>query len=112
MTGIVQLIAWEFAQDLHPFTAGLIGQHLAEKEGWIPTPLVDYLLSRGWLSNATPREVIYSVGKKSRIEFPPDRDLAVCFVGSCARNAQVTSILVQDINEVDMLVNWLAKNKR
>ncbi|RGB22140.1 hypothetical protein C1646_776572, partial [Rhizophagus diaphanus] len=80
---IVQLIAWEFAQNLHPFTAGLIGQHLAEKEGWIPTPL-----------------------------FPPDRDLAVRFVGSCACNAQVTSILVWDINEADMLVNWLAKNKR
>ncbi|GES73989.1 AAA family ATPase [Rhizophagus clarus] len=112
LTGIVQLIAWEFAQNLHPFTAGLIGQHLAEKEGWIPTPLVDYLLSKGWLSSATPREVIYSVGKKSRIEFPPDRDLAVRFVGSCARNAQVTSILVRDINEADMLVNWLAKNKR
>ncbi|GBC45084.2 hypothetical protein GLOIN_2v1477001 [Rhizophagus irregularis DAOM 181602=DAOM 197198] len=103
LTGIVQLIAWEFALNLHPFTAGLIGQHLAEKEGWIPTPLVDYLLSRGWLSSATPREVIYSVGKKSRIEFPPDRDLAVRFVGSCARNAQVTSILVRDINEADML---------
>ncbi|GBC01899.1 hypothetical protein RclHR1_43790001, partial [Rhizophagus clarus] len=107
-----QLIAWKFAQNLHPFTAGLIGQHLAEKEGWIPTPLVDYLLSRGWLSSAIPREVIYSVGKKSHIEFPPDRDLAVRFVGSCACNAQVISILVRDINEADMLVNWLAKNKR
>jgi len=94
LTGIVQLIAWEFAQNLHPFTAGLIGQHLAEKEGWILTPLVDYLLSREWLLSVTPREVIYSVGKKSHIEFPSDCDLAVRFVSSCARNAQVTSILV------------------
>ncbi|RHZ44032.1 hypothetical protein Glove_772g16 [Diversispora epigaea] len=71
LTGIVQLVAWEFAKNLHPFTAGLIGQHLTEKE-----------------SCATPREIIYSVGKKSHIEFPSDRDLAVRFVGSCARNAQ------------------------
>jgi hypothetical protein len=56
-------------------------------------------------------EIIYSVGKKFRIQFPPDRDLVVRFVSSCARNAQVTSILVRDINEMVMLVNWLAKNK-
>ncbi|POG73384.1 hypothetical protein GLOIN_2v1477001 [Rhizophagus irregularis DAOM 181602=DAOM 197198] len=72
LTGIVQLIAWEFALNLHPFTAGLIGQHLAEKEGWIPTPLVDYLLSRGWLSSATPREVIYSVEQGTLIKYEGD----------------------------------------
>ncbi|CAG8615852.1 9837_t:CDS:2, partial [Diversispora eburnea] len=70
LTGVVQLVAWEFAKNLHPFTARLIGQHLTEKEG------------ARWLISATPREIIYSVDKKSRIEFPSDRDLAVRFVGS------------------------------
>ncbi|RHZ89329.1 hypothetical protein Glove_16g102 [Diversispora epigaea] len=77
----------------------------------IPTPLIDYLLSTGWLINATPKEIIYSVGKKSRIEFPPSRDLAVRFVGSCARNAQVTSVLIRDKNEADMIHQWLARKK-
>ncbi|RHZ63505.1 hypothetical protein Glove_329g14 [Diversispora epigaea] len=111
LTGVVQLVAWEFAKNLHPFTAGLIGQHLTEKEGWIPTPLIDYLLSAGWLISATPREIIYSVGKKSHIEFSSDRDLAVRFVGSCARNAQVTSVLIRDKNEADMIHQWLARKK-
>ncbi|CAG8633858.1 607_t:CDS:2, partial [Ambispora leptoticha] len=57
-------------------------------KGWIPTPLIDYLLSAGWLISITPREIIYSVGKKSCIEFPPDRDIAVYFMESYARNAQ------------------------
>ncbi|CAG8608058.1 5380_t:CDS:2, partial [Diversispora eburnea] len=91
LTGVVQLVAWEFAKNLHPFTAGLIGA--------------------GWLISATPREIIYSVGKKSHIEFPPSRDLAVRFVGSCVRNAQVTSVLIRDKNEADMIHQWLARKK-
>ncbi|CAG8626567.1 6055_t:CDS:10, partial [Diversispora eburnea] len=111
LTSVVQLVAWEFAKNLHPFTAELIGQHLTEKEGWIPTPLIDYLLSAGWLISATPREIIYSIGKKSRIEFPSDRDLAIRFVGSCACNAQVTYVLIRNKNEADMIHQWLARKK-
>ncbi|CAG8463930.1 2912_t:CDS:2 [Acaulospora morrowiae] len=111
LTGIVQLVIWEFSQGLHSFTAGLIGQHLTEKEGWIPTPFIDYLLSAGWFISATPREIIYSVGKKSQIEFPPDRDLAVRFVESCACNAQVTSVLIRNKNEADMINQWLVRKK-
>ncbi|CAG8572245.1 6654_t:CDS:2 [Ambispora leptoticha] len=73
------LVAWEFAKNLHLFIAGLIEQHLTEKKDWILTPLIDYLLNAGWLISATPREIIYSVGKKSCIEFSPDRDIAVHF---------------------------------
>ncbi|CAG8553632.1 2825_t:CDS:2, partial [Ambispora leptoticha] len=57
------LVAWEFAKNLHLFTAGLIRQHLTEKEDWIPISLIDYLLSIGWLISITPREIIYSVGQ-------------------------------------------------
>ncbi|RHZ88627.1 hypothetical protein Glove_21g16 [Diversispora epigaea] len=77
------------------FGSELIGQYLTEKEGWILTPLIDYLLSAGWLISVTPREIIYTVR----------------FVGSCARNVQVISVLIRDKNEADMIHQWLARKK-
>ncbi|CAG8627693.1 2297_t:CDS:2, partial [Diversispora eburnea] len=47
-----------------------------------------YLLSAGWLISVTSREIIYSVGKKSYIEFSPNRDLAVCFYEGDKKRAQ------------------------
>ena len=38
LTGTIQLSAWVFASNVHPYTVGRVGGHLRENEGWITTP--------------------------------------------------------------------------
>jgi hypothetical protein len=85
LTGAIQLCEWAFSPSCHPYTVGRIGQHLRDNGGWITTPELADLLSSGDMVNASPNEVIYRIGVKDQIKFPADRDLAVCFVGKCAR---------------------------
>ena len=111
LTGTIQLSAWEFAPNTHPYTVGRVGEHLRENEGWITTPELRDLLDSGDMVAATAREVIYSVGVKPCIRFPV-RDLAVQFVGKCARHGDESSILVRDPNEAAFLCNTLGGTDR
>ena len=86
LTGAIQHSAWEFGLKTHPYTVGRVGEHLRENQGWITTPELKDLLDSGDLIEATAREVVYSVGTKPGIK-SPSRDLAVRFVGKCARHA-------------------------
>ena len=85
LTCTIQLSAWEFAPSTDPYTVGRVGEHLREDEGWVTTPELRDLIDSGDMAAATAREVVYSVGKKPIIKFPA-RDLAVQFVGKCARH--------------------------
>ena len=87
LTGAVQLSAWRFGPDAHPYIVGRVGGHLRENRGWITTPELRDLLDAGDLMEVTLSEVVYSVGTKPSIRFPFDRDMAVRFVGKCARPA-------------------------
>jgi hypothetical protein len=64
------------------------------------------------LKEATAREVVYSVGVKPIIKFPVERDLAVRFVGKCARHGDESSILVRDPNEAAYLCKTLGGTDR
>jgi len=123
LTGAIQLTEWGFSEACHPYTSGRVGQHLEQNEGWITTPELKDLLDSGDLVMATAREVLYSVGKKDSIKFPhsiacrpggedsqyPEgRDLAVRFVGKCARHGDESSIVVRDREEAAYLTNLLA----
>ena len=112
LTGAIRLSAWEFGPKTHPYTVGRVGEHLRENEGWITTPELRDLLDSGDLLEATAREVVYSVGTKPGIRFPTDRDLAVRFVGKCARHGDESSILVRDPNEAAFLCNTLGGTDR
>ena len=111
LTGAIQLSAWEFAPNTHPYTVGRVGEHLRENEGWITTPELRDLLDSGDLVAATALEVIYSVGVKPCIRLPA-RDLAVVFVGKCTRHGEESSILVRDPNEAAFLCNTLGGTDR
>ena len=112
LTGAIRLSAWEFGPKTHPYTVGRVGEHLRENEGWITTPELRDLLDTGDLLEATAHEIVYSVGTKPRIRFPTDRDLAVRFVGKCARHGDESSILVRDPNEAAFLCNTLGGTDR
>ncbi len=112
LTGAIRLSAWEFGHKTHPYTVGRVGEHLRENEGWITTPELRDLLDTGDLLEATAHEVVYSVGTKPGIRFPTDRDLAVRFVGKCARHGDESSILVRDPNEAAFLCNTLGGTDR
>ena len=107
LTGAVQLSAWRFGPDAHPYIVGRVGGHLRENRGWITTPELRDLLDAGDLMEVTLSEVVYSVGTKPSIRFPFDRDRAVRFVGKCARRGDESSILVRDPNEAAYLINVL-----
>ena len=111
LTGTIQLFAWEFAPNTHPYTVGRVGEHLRENEGWITTPELRDLLDSGDMVAATAREVVYSVGTKPCIKFPA-RDLAFQFVGKCARHGDKSSILVRDPNEAAYLCKTLGGTDR
>ena len=107
-TGAVQLSAWQFAPETHPFTVGRVGEHLRE-HGWITTPELADLFDSGDLVTATVHEVIYSTGTKPGILFPFERHLAVRFVGKCARRGDESTILIRDPNETASLCILVAK---
>ena len=122
LTGAVQLSEGEFSTECYPYTSGCIGEHLQENDGWITTPELTDLMDAGDMTKATAREVLFSVGKKESIRFPhspgqskkdlfyPEgRDLAVRFVGKCARHAAESSIVVRDAEEAAFLINLLAR---
>ena len=111
LTGAIQLSAWEFAPNTHPFTVGRVDEHLRENEGWITTRELRDLLDSEDMVAATAREVIYSVGVKPCIWFPA-RDLSVLFVGKCARHGDESSMLVRDPNEAAFLCNTLGGTDR
>jgi hypothetical protein len=112
LTGAVQLSAWRFSPNVHPFTVGRVGEHLRENKGWVTTPELRDLLDAGDLVEATASEVLYSVGTKPGIKFPFDRDLVVRFIGKCARHGDESSILVRDPNEAAYLTRVLCGTDR
>ena len=111
LTGAIQLSAWEFAPNTHPHTVGRVGEHLGENEGWITTPELRDLLDSGDMVAETAREIIYSVGVKPCIQFPAS-DLAVLFVGKCARHGDESSLLLRNSNEAAFLCNTLGGTDR
>ncbi|KAK3798489.1 hypothetical protein RRG08_051471 [Elysia crispata] len=88
LTGAIQLSAWEFAPNTHPYTVGRVGESICRGERGAGSRLRSSTATSSTLGDmvaATAREVIYSVGVKPCIRFPA-RDLAVLFVGKCARH--------------------------
>ena len=120
LTGAVQLTEWGFSEQGHPYTVGCIGEHLKQNDGWLTTPELKDLLHSGDMVKAITREVLYSVGKKESIRFPyslseekdplypQGRDLAVRFVGKCARHADESLLVVRDEEEAVYLTKVLA----
>ena len=104
LTGAIQLSAWVFGPKTHPYTIGRVGEHLSEYEGWIITLELKDLLESG---EATAREVVYGVGSKASIKFLVDKDLAMRFIGKCARHGDEFTILVRNSNEAAFLCKTL-----
>lgn len=111
LIGVIQLSAREFALSTHPYTVGHVGEHLRENEGWITTPELRDLLDSGDMMEATACEVVYWVGTKPSIKLPA-RDLAVRFVGKCARHDSSIvyhrpRIIIRDPNKAAYLCKTL-----
>ena len=83
------------------------------------------LLESGDLVSARANEMWYSVAKKERIRFPPaddasdskegvwrGRDLAVRFIGKCARGQDQTAVITHDENEAAYLAKKLASGEK
>ena len=129
LTGIVQLVHWEFATSVHEFTPWRLGSHLKKNDGWITTPELYDLLVTGDLVSAHAREIVYSLGRKQGLQYPDapsceeadwattfvgklgatkfERTQAVHFVGKLSRKANQTTILTHDKNEAAFLANSL-----
>ena len=50
-----------------------MGAHLREHEGWITTPELRDLLESGDMTHAVGRQIVYSMGSQTGMQFPDFR---------------------------------------
>ena len=127
LTGAIQLAEWTFSAKCHPFTPWRVGDHLREHEGWITTPELRDLLESGDLTHAVGRQIVYSMGSQSGMQYldfraadqltkaerdRAERTQAVTFVGKLARHADESSLVTHDANEAAYLAGAFGKAGR
>lgn len=72
-TGFAEVQEWEFAPNIHPVIPSWFGKHF-EESGWVPTPLLAYLVESGFLKSLKVREAIVTFEKQTTVWLPEDRD--------------------------------------
>ena len=102
-----------------------MGDHLREHEGWITTSELRDLLESGDMTHAVGRQVVYSMGSHSGMQYPDfraadqltraerdraERTQAVTFVVKLARHA--SSLVTHDANEAAYLAGAFGKAGR
>ena len=106
-TGFAEVQEWEF-NDCHPVISAWFGKHFAEN-GWAPTPLLTFLVEKGFLKSLKVREAIVAFEKQTEVWLSEDRDQGCSVIGkftqgSKADGKRLTRRLVTDPGELDYLV--------
>jgi len=107
-TGFAEVQEWEFKENCHPVIPAWFGEHFA-KQGWVPTPLLTFLVESGLLTKLKVREVIVAFEKKTEVWLPENRDQGCSIIGKFTQGSKadckrLTRRLVTDQGELDFLV--------
>ena len=106
-TGFAEVEEWEF-KHTHPVIPAWFGKHFA-KQGWVPTPLLTFLMESGLLTKLKVREAIVAFEKKTEVWLPENRDQGCSIIGKFTQGSKadckrLTRRLVTDQGELDFLV--------
>ncbi|MES9879415.1 MAG: hypothetical protein ABW185_00855 [Sedimenticola sp.] len=80
-TGFAEVQEWEFKEGVHPVIPSWFGRHFAE-QGWIPTPLLAFLVESGLLPHLKIREAIIAFEKQTEVWLAEDRNQGCSIIGS------------------------------